>query len=373
MPASEMAPTDKGFKEKMSQAYAMKAGDGPNSYANNSTFQKRAVDSAREVIREEIAAKLDTHTLSLSSSTFHIADLGCSVGPNTFFAVENLLEAVQVKYQTQGPSSQTPEFQVFFNDHSGNDFNMLFKSLPQNRNYYAVGVPGSFYGRLFPKASINLFHSSYSLSWLSRVPKEILDKESPAWNKGKIHYSNSTSPGEVIRAYEAQNADDMECFLSARAQEIVYGGLMMLIIICRPNGTPHFDTLATVTYETLGSCLVDMTKEGKVSEEKIDSFNIPIYFMSPEEVEVAVDRNGNFNIERIQILPNVLTSTTLSNASISTSHLRAVMEALLEEHFGDEILDELFNLYHKKVAEQPSKFGSGKAIVSLFVLKRKAN
>ncbi|PQQ15531.1 putative S-adenosylmethionine-dependent methyltransferase [Prunus yedoensis var. nudiflora] len=178
-------------------AYPMTGGDGPNSYAKNSTLQRGAGDAAKELLNEAIAEKLDIDILS-SSNTFHIADLGCSVGPNTFFAVENIIEAVKFKFQSQGLNSQIPEFQVFFNDHTQNDFNMLFRSLPQNRQYYAAGVPGSFYGRLFPNASIHFFHSSYALQWLSRVPKEVVDKNSPAWNKGRIHYSNSTD--EVVRA-----------------------------------------------------------------------------------------------------------------------------------------------------------------------------
>ncbi|PQQ15533.1 hypothetical protein Pyn_28926 [Prunus yedoensis var. nudiflora] len=92
--------------------------------------------------------------------------------------------------------------------------------------------------------------------------------------KGRIDYSNSTE--EVVRAYEVQYAEDMECFMHARAQEIVYGGLMVLIIPGRPNGTPHSQTSLNVVYQLLGSCLMDLARKGVVREEKVDSFNIPI-------------------------------------------------------------------------------------------------
>ncbi|KAM0980157.1 hypothetical protein ACFX2J_015745 [Malus domestica] len=130
---------------KFSETYPMKGGDGPNSYANNSTLQKGYVDAAKERLSKAVAEKLDVDVL-LSSNTFCIADLGCSVGPNTFIAVDNILEAVEFKFQSQGLNSQIPEFQVFFNDHTLNDFNRLFKSLPQTKRYYAAGVPGSFVG-----------------------------------------------------------------------------------------------------------------------------------------------------------------------------------------------------------------------------------
>ncbi|WOH15529.1 hypothetical protein DCAR_0935070 [Daucus carota subsp. sativus] len=69
-----------------------------------------------------------------------------------------------------------PEFQVFFNDTFSNDFNTLFNALPVNKLYMAAGVTGSFFGQLFPK----------------EVPREVLLKDSRAWNKGEISYVRSS-------------------------------------------------------------------------------------------------------------------------------------------------------------------------------------
>ncbi|XP_062002782.1 loganic acid O-methyltransferase-like [Rosa rugosa] len=356
---------------KCSEAYPMKGGDGPSNYAKNSIYQKGVIDAAKELLNKAIAEKLDIETFS-SANSFHIADLGCSVGPNTFLAVENILEAVLFKYQSRGLNCQIPEFQVFFNDHTSNDFNMLFNSLPQNRQYYAAGLPGSFYGRILPDASIHFFHSSISLHWLSRVPKDVTDSNSLAWNKGRIHYLDSTD--EVVRAYEAQYAEDMECFLHARAQETVHGGLMVITTHGYPADTPPAHSRANIIYQILGSCLIDMTRKGVVSEEKIDSFNVPIYYVCPQELEAAVERNGCFSIDIMEHLPTVMEQDTISkNSKLIASHTRAVMEGLFKQHFGEEILDELFDLFHKKVEEQHSAFESGKVVDILIVLKRKAN
>jgi len=95
-------------------------------------FQRGVIDAAKEPITKSVAEKLDA-TNFVSSTTFRIEDLGCSTGPNTFFAVQNIIEAEWLKYECQELHSQLPEFQVFFNDHVSNDFNTLFASVLPDR------------------------------------------------------------------------------------------------------------------------------------------------------------------------------------------------------------------------------------------------
>ncbi|KAL0446240.1 UNVERIFIED_CONTAM: Loganic acid O-methyltransferase [Sesamum latifolium] len=164
--------------------YVMNGGEGPNSYAQNSSYQGGVVDAAKPTLEAEISKRLDVKN---HSSTFRIADFGCSTGHNSFAAMQIITEAIKRKFETDRQTSHTPDFQVFFNDNVTNDFNTLFSSLPPERLYYATGVPGSFHGRLLPKASLHFGYSSCSLHWLSKVPKEVADNTSPAWNRGKIH------------------------------------------------------------------------------------------------------------------------------------------------------------------------------------------
>ncbi|KAK6266565.1 hypothetical protein QUC31_017402 [Theobroma cacao] len=44
-----------------------------------------------------------------------------------------------------------------------------------------VGVLGSFHDQVLPKSSLHLAHCSYSLHWLSKLPKELQDKHCPTW------------------------------------------------------------------------------------------------------------------------------------------------------------------------------------------------
>lgn len=223
----------------------------------NYLSQRAAADISKERIGEAIASRLNI--ARFPPGPFRVADLGCSVGPNTFIAVQNVIEAVQRKYSSS--SQRAPDFQVFFNDHAANDFNALFVSLPPERNYYSAGVPGSFHCRLFPESSLHFVYSIYALHWLSGIPVELLDEDSMAWNKGRVQYSGARK--EVVDAFKSQFDRDMEAFFEARAKEIVSGGLMALIMAVIPDGVPHSHAPPGVLFDFLSLSLMDMAEEVK--------------------------------------------------------------------------------------------------------------
>lgn len=111
-----------------------------------------------------------------------IADLGCSSGPNTLSLLWEIIDTIDGTCKRL--NREAPMYQVFLNDLPGNDFNTIFKSLPgfyeklkevKGSNFgpcFIAGIPGSFYGRLFPNKSLHFVHSSYSLHWLSQVSKK---------------------------------------------------------------------------------------------------------------------------------------------------------------------------------------------------------
>ncbi|KAJ1382908.1 SAM dependent carboxyl methyltransferase [Sesbania bispinosa] len=240
--------------------------------------------------------------------------------------------------------------------------------IPSNRKYFAAWVPGSFYGRLFPKESIHVVHSSASLNWISKVPKEITDRTSAAWNKGRIHCTNA--PKEVVDAYKTQYQKDMETFLHARAQELVGNGLMALQIAGAHDLTSDSDMYSGKNFELLGTCLVDMANEGKVNEEKVDSFNLPILFSPIKDLMKILESSEDFSIEKLETIGTNTLSNPVDVHKYVSLH-RAALEGLIENHFGDEIIDELFDRYTKKVMEFRDIMDIQKLqLVGLFVLLR---
>lgn len=215
--------------------------------------QRRTTTLLKETIDKLIMEKLNAKTLISESNTFHIADLGCATGPNTFFLVEDIIKSVETSLES---NSLKPEFLVFFNDLPNNDFNTLFTSLPPDRSYFVVGVPGSFYGRVLPQSSVHIVVTVGATHWLSSVPKKVLDKSSKAWNKGKVHYANAAE--EVVKAYGEQFGRDMEKFLEARAKEIVSGGLLIVGMCGIPKEMPFSNLSDSIMYTSMADVLIQM-------------------------------------------------------------------------------------------------------------------
>ncbi|XP_068638666.1 loganic acid O-methyltransferase-like [Aristolochia californica] len=365
------APSKVG-KLNSAGSYPMNEGDGPTSYSNNSHYQGEGVNAAKQLIAEVIAGNVCVEQLS-SLRTYHVADLGCSVGPNTFAAVENIIGAVEHKLLNVGSASNVLDIQVSFNDHTSNDFNTLFASLPtKGRRYLAAGVPGSFHGRLFPKASLHFVHSSYALHWLSQVPNEVKDENSAAWNKGKILHV--AAKPEVEEAYSVQFTKDMDMFLLARAEEVAVGGFMVLIFPYTRGSVYVEQALFYRLFHVLELALNDMATTGRLDKVKVNAFNLPVYIPYAQEIQKLVQRNGSFSIEKMQPLTfGTKGFTSRLDARQCSLIVRAPTEGIVRKYLGSENIDETFERYVEIAKDNSNYIAQGAAFTEdLFVLlKRK--
>ncbi|XP_060170671.1 loganic acid O-methyltransferase-like [Lycium barbarum] len=112
---------------------------------------------------------------------------------------------------------------------------------------------------------------------------------------------------------------------------------------------------------------------GDIDEDEVHSFNKPVYITSSSELEEAIRRNGNFSIEKLEILPKETSPTSGLTAKDASLPIRAITEGLIEEKFGPKILDKLFQLHTQKLEDAYPELLSGEAISLFTALKRKNN
>ncbi|KAG8362927.1 hypothetical protein BUALT_Bualt18G0070600 [Buddleja alternifolia] len=343
---------------KLERMLSMKGGKGEASYVNNSQAQAQHARSMLHLLREA----LDGVRLSSPENPFSVADLGCSCGSNTINMVEIIIKHMTERYVAAG--GEPPEFSAFFSDLPSNDFNTLFQILPpygggesmeeclasnnRHRSYFAAAVPGSFYRRLFPAKSVDVFYSAFSLHWLSQVPDVVLDKRSTAYNKGRIfiHGANEST----ANAYKNQFQSDLGGFLRSRSKELKNGGSMFLVCLGRTCFDPTDQGGAGLLFGThFQDAWDDLVQEGLITSETRDNFNIPVYAPSLEDFKEVVEADGSFAINKLQIVRGgspLVVNHPDDAAEIGRAlavSCRSVSGVLVDAHIGDELSDELFS------------------------------
>ncbi|KAL5207276.1 hypothetical protein ABZP36_031711 [Zizania latifolia] len=373
---------------KVEQDLHMSRGDGETSYAANSRLQEKAILKTRPVLHkavEELQA-----SLPLPTGKMVVADLGCSSGPNTLLVVSEVLGTVAINNRCGKVPSADVQLQFFLNDLPGNDFNVVFQSLELFRKlagkemgealppYYIAGLPGSFYTRLFPDSTVHLFHSSYCLMWRSKVPDEIAS--GAVVNVGNM-YIWETTPAPVVKLYQKQFEKDLSLFLALRYSELVAGGQMVLTFLGRKNRDVLRGELSCM-WGLLAQALQSLVQQGRVEEEKVDSFNLPFYAPSVEEVLAVVRSSELFDINHVELFESnwdpqddggdgglQVPDSVRSGANVARS-IRAVVEPLVARHFGGGIVDDLFEMYAHNAAKHLEKVK--KATYPVIVLSLKA-
>ncbi|URE16473.1 carboxyl methyltransferase [Musa troglodytarum] len=355
----------------------MVGGAGETSYASNSKFpalaylitglltssQEKVLHMAKPILEEAIGGVY----MSLLPERMAVVDLGCSSGPTTLEVVSEVLDVIDKLRRSLG-RQEIPEILFFLNDLPGNDFNHVFRSLGDYKRkveeekgnllvpYYVVGVPGSFYGRLFPCQSVHFFNASSCLNWLSQVP----EGEQGVLLNNKNIYIAETSPQEVVKAYQDQRQRDWSEFLRCRHAELSYGARMVLSFVGRKGSYPPSGDMGYL-FSLLAEALSALVSQGIIEEDKLVTFNLPYYSPSMEEVKAVIHGEDLFDLEQAQIFEtnwdpfddsdddSAAFDSIVSGKNVA-GYVRASFQTLIAEHFGDAILDELFSIYAANVS-----------------------
>ncbi|XP_044969566.1 anthranilate O-methyltransferase 1-like [Hordeum vulgare subsp. vulgare] len=371
---------------KIERDLYMAKGEGEASYVVNSMLQRKALLETQSVLEKAVREVY----MDLLQPAMIVVDLGCSSGQNTLTFVSKVIKVIG--RDIGGESKRNPvELQFFLNDLPGNDFNHVFGSLERFKKmtaaehkentlvppFYIAGLPGSYYTRLFPRQSCHLFHSSYCLHWRSQVPAG-LEGGREYLNEGNI-YIAKTTPAVVAELYRQQFQKDMLLFLKLRYEELVVGGQMVLTFLGRKYEDIYNKGYLNHPCGLLARSLQSLVEEGLVKKEKLDSFNLPIYTPSVNEVVAVVAQTGSFNVSHIKLFESnwdphddskgdEVQNSVQSGINIAKC-LRAVFESLLASHFGESLLNKLFEKCAYYVAEH-LQWGEGKYLLICVSLKR---
>ncbi|KAK4284749.1 hypothetical protein QN277_001535 [Acacia crassicarpa] len=357
---------------RVEQVLHMTGGAEETSYANNSLIPKKVMMRVKPILEESLNKVYGTTNVP---TCFKVADLGCSSGPNTLLLASNMIHIVNET--SRRLKVEPPLFQFFLNDLFGNDFNLIFKSLPQfydtlkqqDTTCFINATPGTFYGTLFPSNSIHFFHSSFCLHWLSQVPN-LLRGEAKIANddKGNIYATSITPP-----SYGKQFERDFKLFLLSRYKELVPGGGMLLTFLGK------FDTSEYISIPGIFRVVLnDMVSENLIEEAMLEHFNMPLYFAPVEKVREIIEEEGSFSVERLEIIKLSWDGSSLDEeagskgfkddnerAEFITRNKRSILEPLLKAHFGEGILDELFLRLKTRIIQFLPKLEDPILVISL--------
>ncbi|KAK9700033.1 hypothetical protein RND81_08G212700 [Saponaria officinalis] len=339
----------------------MNHGDGEFSYAHNSSavpghvFTETVKPAVENVIKYQLL-----HNFTKQHKVLKVADLGCGIGPTPVNFIATVIETMHKvckEMMKKQQDDQVLELQIYMSDLPSTDFNMLFKDAlklqGQTRDgtplCFVMGAPGSFYGRLFPAKSLHFVHSSAALHWLSQVPSGVRSEDGVELNKGSILASHTSTP-YIQQTYFAQFKHDFTSFLTCRSQEVVTNAHMLLSFAGRKSKLSEH-LLST----HLCQALARLVSKGVITEEKLDSFNMPAYFPYKEQVEDIIKEEGSFEIENMKVTIDVAASHLIKDTKLRAEaigkFMRSILETVISYHFGAQIWDTLPTEHNQVILE----------------------
>ncbi|KAG6540079.1 hypothetical protein Mapa_018534 [Marchantia paleacea] len=358
------APVDAAATRALSLGMAPGEGDYGYARPTNSWWQRTLDEKCLSRLRA-LLLEFDLSGAEARGSLV-VSDLGGSSGANTIDNVTSIVKSLRKRFQES--RREVPEFHVFFNDLPSNDFNLLFQQLASasrrypKEDFYAAGVPGSFYDRLFPHSSVDIF---LALS-LRTVPETVTDKASASYN-GKRMWLNGAPPF-VLEEFRKQSMEDLRNFLDSRAEELVTGGLIFIIVVIagdgffacgNPDPLPEVRSLTNqpLQYSQLMEyAWEELISEGILTEELGSTFNFPVFFRDPEDMKLLIEEEYTDiyqlqRFERVEVLeedyPHAIDLDFVWSAENMVKTGRSFLGPLLTNHLGPEITDTYFSKLHK--------------------------
>jgi len=263
---------------------------GGGYYDAHSTFQAEVAASGAALLKQAVAA------VRLPAGGWAtVADYGCGEGRNSMATVRSVLGLLA----DRGVADAV----VLHNDLPANDWARLASTLSGAESYLrqfpearALFAPRGFFQRVTLPASVTLGTSGSAAHWLSRQPPEL--------DMPRSLYRSDAPPAECTKIL-TQASSDWEAFLTARAEELQPGGVLLVQMLGSDGSVSPVRVSAAGLLRLMNECALQLVENGDVPQDVYAAYRFPVVPRTLEEASAPV--TGAL-VDRFELLHCGLTS-----------------------------------------------------------------
>jgi gibberellin A4 carboxyl methyltransferase len=234
---------------------------GGGYYDDHSSFQADTAASVASLLQQAVAA------LTMpANGDVTVADYGCSEGRNSMATVTSALGLLAAR--------GAKGFGVVHNDLPTNDWNTLSRNLSGAESYLAIYpqaralfAPRGFFETVTPSGSITLGTSGSAAHWLSRQPPDL--------DMPRSLYRSDAPPSELAKILK-QAADDWQSFLTARAEELQPGAVLLVQMLGADGSANPVRVSASGLLRLMNECALQLVDAGDIPQEVYARYCFPV-------------------------------------------------------------------------------------------------
>jgi SAM dependent carboxyl methyltransferase len=345
---------------------------GDGYYDANSSFQAKVAASASALLEQAVAA-LEVP----AGAPLTVADYGSSEGRNSIATVGRALALLAAR----GPADAV----VLHNDLPTNDWRGLAGSLAGPDSYLhafpgarALFAPRSFFERVTAPASVTLGTSGSSAHWLSHQPSGL--------DMPRSLYRSDAPPDQCPKIL-AQAASDWEAFLTARAEELQPGGVLLVQMLGADGTADPVRVSAAGLLALMNTCALALVDAGEIPADVYAGYCFPV--VPRTLAEAAAPLAGGLD-ERLELLHCGLTAVAspyqaalertgnvAAFARDYTAFTRAFSESTLTEGLfrfarsgADGAASKFYAMMETALAERPQAYPFDDLTLAVMVRRR---
>ncbi len=301
--------------------------------------------------------------------SWNFLDIGTSEGANSIYTMNHLIEILRRK-------SDLPVW-ALFDDLPTNDFNQMFLNLFPTSNsalsgsdVYSAAIGGSAFGRLVPPETLHLATTYNAIGFFESKPSAPLPHfvipmiPNPDAPRKGVHVSAS----ELI-PFQKQSYQDLCQFYTARAQELVPGGKLLIQVY----GKTESQCTGHGIMDVLSDAFLDFVEADMLPRSFYENFVFPAYYRDLDELTAPLrnepELSTSYRIEHTQVYDTrahfdnefARTGDRKIWAQSYTSFLRAFTEPVLADSLPDalvkdQIVDKIYQRIELLLAENPERY-----------------